>query len=211
MRSRGDLRRLNRLMGHPGLLAGLLAGTCPAPPAALAELGAGDGHLLAGVARRLGPGWRGTRALLVDRQPAVCAEARGQLTALGWKVELVVADVFNWFAAGRASGCEVLIANLFLHHFTDSELRGLLAQAAGEARVFAALEPRRSRLPLAASKLVGLIGCNAVTRHDAVVSVRAGFTGDDLSRLWTARGWELRETRAGLFSHLFMAQRGNGH
>ena len=55
-----------------------------------------------------------------------------------------------------------------------------------------------------AAKLVGLIGCNSVTRHDAVVSVRAGFTNRELSDLWPTQGaWLLQEQRAGLFSHLF--------
>ena len=47
-----------------------------------------------------------------------------------------------------------------------------------------------------------------MTCHDAVVSVRAGFTGQELSALWPDReGWELNETHAGRFSHLFVAQR----
>jgi hypothetical protein len=56
-----------------------------------------------------------------------------------------------------------------------------------------------------------LIGCNAVTRHDAAASVRAGFAGRELSALWPARpGWRLREGRAGLFSHLFVARMERG-
>jgi hypothetical protein len=47
-----------------------------------------------------------------------------------------------------------------------------------------------------------------VTRHDAVLSVRAGFAGRELSALWpSADGWKLEERRAGLFSHLFVAHR----
>jgi hypothetical protein len=75
-------------------------------------------------------------------------------------------------------------------------------------RLFIACEPRRSAPALAASRLVGLIGCNGVTRHDAVASVRAGFTGSELSALWPAGpGWKLHEGAAGLFSHRFMARR----
>jgi hypothetical protein len=56
--------------------------------------------------------------------------------------------------------------------------------------------------------MLGLIGANGVTRHDAAVSVRAGFKGGELSALWPANPrWRLRERRAGLFSHLFLAQR----
>jgi hypothetical protein len=101
-----------------------------------------------------------------------------------------------------------MVANLFLHHFSAAQLVELLGGAARRARVFVALEPRRSGWALAVSRMIWLIGCNDVTRHDAPVSVRAGFAGRELSRLWPAdAGWSLVERRAGPFSHLFVAQR----
>jgi hypothetical protein len=101
-----------------------------------------------------------------------------------------------------------LIANLFLHHFQEKELAPLLALAAARTDIFAACEPRRSPLPLAFSSLVGFIGCNRVTRHDAVISVRAGFAGNELSGWWPAKPeWHLEERSAGMFTHTFLAQR----
>jgi hypothetical protein len=47
-----------------------------------------------------------------------------------------------------------------------------------------------------------------VTRYDAPVSVRAGFRGQELSRLWPQSGWTLREQPARLFTHAFAARRG---
>jgi hypothetical protein len=55
--------------------------------------------------------------------------------------------------------------------------------------------------------MLGAIGCNDVTRHDAVASVRAGFRDGQLSALWPAGPWKLTERGAGLFSHLFVARR----
>jgi hypothetical protein len=53
-----------------------------------------------------------------------------------------------------------------------------------------------------------MIGCNDVTRHDAIVSVRAGFKNRELSELWPAGGaWILHEHAYGLFSHYFVARR----
>ena len=101
-----------------------------------------------------------------------------------------------------------MLANLFLHHFSEAQLAGMLAAAASQVRVFLALEPRRSGRSLLFSRLLWLIGCNRVTRYDAPVSVRAGFAGNDLSQLWPAgEGWALRERPVGSFSHLFIAQR----
>jgi hypothetical protein len=59
--------------------------------------------------------------------------------------------------------------------------------------------------------MLGFIGCNGVTRHDAKASVRAGFTENELSNMWPAeKGWNLAEHQAGPFSHCFVAQRVNG-
>ncbi|HMJ90456.1 MAG TPA: hypothetical protein VK530_11595, partial [Candidatus Acidoferrum sp.] len=82
------------------------------------------------------------------------------------------------------------------------------ALVAARTNLFVACEPRRSALALAASRSVALVGCGPVTRHDAVVSVRAGFRSSELSALWPETGtWRLIERRAGLFSHLFVARK----
>ena len=51
------------------------------------------------------------------------------------------------------------------------------------------------------------LGCNDVTRHDAAVSVRAGFREAEISAVWPSGPWSLREEARGLFSHLFVARR----
>src|SRR5438128_1170401 len=90
----------------------------------------------------------------------------------------------------------------------DAELLELVS---GRTNCFAACEPRRYPVALRASKWVWLLGCNPVTRHDAVASVRAGFDGAELSGFWPGDGgWRLREEAVGLFSHRFVAQRLNG-
>jgi len=48
-----------------------------------------------------------------------------------------------------------------------------------------------------------------VTRHDGVLSVRAGFVGDDLARAWPAPhdAWRVDEYEDGAFTHCFCAVR----
>jgi hypothetical protein len=61
---------------------------------------------------------------------------------------------------------------------------------------------------LLAGRLLWAIGCNEVTRHDALVSIRAGFAGDEITRLWPSDpGWKLVERPVNLASHLFVACR----
>jgi SAM-dependent methyltransferase len=145
--------------------------------------------------------------LFIDLQNLLSEDTKIEFAILNWGVRCVEADIFDWLSDPSAQ-TDVVLANLVLHHFTDAQLTLLFAEAAEKADAFIAVEPRRSRWPLFCARLLGLIGCNAVTRHDAPISVRAGFTGRELSALWPRNGeWELTECRAGLFSHLFVARR----
>ncbi len=206
--SRRDLRRLNQWMGNASIMASAL-GSLPidGKPWRMVEVGAGDGSFLSRVARRLGAGWQGTRATLLDRQNVIAEDAGLGFRKLGWEVEVVTRDVLEWCEETGPRLGTVVIANLFLHHFGRNQLEALLRGIARRSSFFVAVEPRRSLFSLAFSRLVGLIACNAVTRHDAPVSVRAGFCGNELSRLWPGtEGWVIREHSAGPFSHLFVAR-----
>jgi SAM-dependent methyltransferase len=206
--SRRDLRTLNTCRGSAALFASKLTKAFPKHrPGCLLDLGAGDGTLLLRIALRLGPSWQGTRASIVDQQQTVSTATRDGFKALGWELEILVADVFDWAQNPGSSPCDVVITNLFLHHFSTARLRDLFQALARHTKRFIALEPRRARWPLLCSRFVGFIGCNHVTRHDAPVSVRAGFSGRELSQLWPANGaWSVREESFGLFSHLFSAE-----
>jgi len=159
------------------------------------------------VAQKL-PQWRPLDVILLDQQPLVSPATSGKFAAGGWQVQTVTADVCAWLAQPAPVVPDVIVANLFLHHFDTAELSALLLRLAQRTRVLIACEPRRSRGALFGSHLLGLIGCNDITRHDAVVSVRAGFKNRELSGLWPDRAeWTLREHAYGLFSHCFVATR----
>ena len=182
MRSRRDLRRINALMGNASLVAGSLRRAKGAGGIHhLVELGAGDGSFTLSLARRLSPVAQLREVTLVDQAAFANGSAQVEFAKLGCALNVIQADVFDWLAGVRA--VDVIVANLFLHHFEEERLQKLLHLAASRSRVFIACEPRRSPMSLAGSRLLGLIGCNDVTRHDAVVSVRAGFSGRELSRL----------------------------
>ena len=207
MRSRRDLVRVNALMSNASIVAGALARALPAGAGHVAEIGAGDGAFALRVAGALGAG-SGATFTLLDRQAIVEEGTRTALERLGWNVRSVERDVFEWLADPATPSCDAIVANLFLHHFESAALARMLARIAERTGFFVACEPRRSRTALVASRLLGLIGCNDVTRHDAVASVVAGFRGNELSALWPApAAWTLEEVPRGLFSHLFVARR----
>jgi len=199
MRSRRDLRRINAWMGNHGIMARTLKKHFPAAPGRIVELGAGDGRFLLRVAEKTG--WNNVDAGLVDLQKNVHPDTIAAFSGIGWRATPVVVDVFDW--DGTA---DVVIANLFLHHFEDARLRALLERISRRTRFFIAIEPHRFRHPFVCGQLLRWIGCNAITQHDATISVRAGFVRRELSALWpdTDR-WRLVERRAGVFSHLFIA------
>jgi len=205
--SRRDLIRLNAVMRQAGLMSRLLKTACPkSAPRTILDLGSGDGLFMLRVARRLSRHWPNLTVVMLDRQARVNRETQAQFEKLGWVVEAVSADANAFLQDTRMKSVDIITANLFLHHLAGEKLRHLFALTARHTRAFASCEPRRAPLALGASRLVGALGCNAVTRHDAVASVRAGFRGKELSALWPDEsGWQLVEQSAGLFTHCFAA------
>jgi hypothetical protein len=228
--SRRDLRRLNAWMHNHAIMANALQTAANGQtPKQIVELGAGDGDFLLRVAQRLlslgdpsrtsqdNPNppepelratgvWSEVNVTLLDHQKVVTPQTLAAFASLGWRAEAVVADIFDW--AQISDPAEIIIVNEVLHHFDDARLAGLFRVIAGRTRLFIAIEPRRAPWPLFCSRLLWAINCNSVTRHDATVSVRAGFVGEELSALWPDKGnWQLTEQPASWFSHLFIARR----
>lgn len=177
--ARRDLRRVNTLMGNARHIAAALRPHWR-EGMRVADLGAGDGSLMRAVVRHLpGP----IEAISVDKSQGI--------------------DVLDYLR--QPGKLDAIVCNLFLHHLDADVLSDVLALAAERAPLFVACEPRRARIALQASRLLWVLGCNEVTRHDAVVSVRAGFTGNELSSAWPPGDWQLEERVAWPFTHLFVA------
>jgi 2-polyprenyl-3-methyl-5-hydroxy-6-metoxy-1,4-benzoquinol methylase len=204
VRSRRDLVRINALMFQVPIMAGLLRKHVRAKPLRILEIGAGDGTFMLAVARRLAKDWPAVELTLLDRIDLVSPERRDDFRKLGWRIETVTADVFEWIERVGHKRFDAVVANLFLHHFDNAGLAHLFSGLQRLAPVLLATEPRRGRFPLAAARLLWAIGANDVTLHDAAASVRAGFAGKELSALWR-RGEAVEERRGGLFSHVFAA------
>jgi hypothetical protein len=209
IRFRQDLKRINALTGNSRIMArGLLTHGGAERPQRLVDLGAGDGTFVLSLARRLAPRWPGVHVVLLDRQNFVTPDTREAFRALGWTVESLTTELFDFLARMGPNSGDTITANLFLHHFTAEQLTCVFARLAESASVFIACEPRRTAFVREASRLLWVIGCIDVSVRDAVVSARAGFIGKELSALWPAgRDWDLHERAAGPFSHYFIARR----
>lgn len=212
MRSRRDLKRVHQAMGTRTILLQALRDMPDLRPGGkrlrVLELGAGDGSLLLDIADALGPTWGPVDLTLLDAHQLITQATFARFAELDWAVVNWVADVFEWADNKAHDTWDLVIANLFLHHFEGTQLTRLLGAIADRSDRFLACEPRRGWLSLVGSHLVGVLGANAVTREDAVLSVHAGFRDRELTALWPGMGaqWNVKEYPAGMFSHCFRAE-----
>ena len=222
-RSRRDLQRLHRIMGTQRILLDALrkmtlrrSGSPSSLPLQVLEIGAGDGSLMLGVARALEGAWPPVSLTLLDQHNLLESSTERNYARAHWRVTAQVGDVLDWARQGPVDGLtpstarwDVIVSNLFLHHFEDQHLRLVLNAVAARTNYFFACEPRRAWMAAVGSHLVGAVGANVVTRQDAALSVRAGFCNKELSAHWPGpdSDWTLEEYPAGLFSHCFAASR----
>lgn len=208
-RSRRDLRRVNAWMGNSRHIADQLQIAAQRrPPQRVVDLGSGDGYLLLRCLNRLSGLPEGLEVLLVDCQRAADPAVLASLQARNFVPRVIEAEAARWLQQMPVGPNTWVLANLFLHHFSEEILRRILSTLADKTHLCCACEPHRDRWSLIAARLLWMIGAGPVTCHDAKVSVRAGFRPRELSALWpSGSGWSTFERRAGWFSHLFLAQR----
>jgi hypothetical protein len=203
IRSRRDLQRVNRIMGTRGII---IQGMQPA-------LGRCSRYLPLPIAQEVSGSWPAVHLTLLDRLALLDADTSTAFARLGWSVQTLRVDVLDWAAAPVPAHFpprwDVIVTNLFLHHFDDLLLPELLSAIAARCNWFVACEPRRAPVSLIGSYLIGAVGASRVTRNDAVLSVHAGFRDAELSIAWPGDhdDWQLQEHAAGLFSHFFRAAR----
>jgi hypothetical protein len=176
-RSRRDLRVINFLMGNERWLARRIAALPAAREKGVIEIGAGEGTLLERLAHRH-PGIPLTGCDLAPR-PA------GLTEAIRWDRR----DVFESLAD---AGGGILAANLFLHHFEDDALERFRPHL----ERFDAIcinEPFRTQQTLLDARFM-LPFVGRATKHDMIVSIRAGFVPGELpERLGLGREWTVHE------------------
>ena len=186
VQSRHDLLKVNWIMGnHRWMLRQLRLEHRPGE--SICELGAGDGAL-------------GRKILAAG----ICRESELHAVDLApqpddWPQKAVWhrGDLF----ATPLPDCEILVANLFLHHFTPEQLELLGSRLPTATRLILAAEPARYRIHQYSGRLFcALTGLNHVTRYDMQICIRAGFRGDELPRSLLLPApwlWQARDTLSG--------------
>lgn len=163
IRGRRDLRMINFVMGNERWIRAQVAGHQASAAKGVVELGAGGGELLGRLAK-FGP----ARGFDLVPRPA----------RLPKKVAWTQGDL--WESEREITG-GVLVANLFLHHLQPDEL-SRLGRIADRFEVLVFVEPLRTKDALwMGERLLPFVG--EATKHDMMVSIRAGFVEGELPKL----------------------------
>ena len=117
----------------------------------------------------------------------------------------------HWFQRDVLSDslpdAEIVVANLFLHHFEPPELERLGRRLPKSCRVLLCSEPARRWIHIWQSKLLLTLPISGVTRHDMPASIHAGFLGEELPRFLGISDWKVRVSTTFFGAYRLEAQR----
>lgn len=182
VRSRQDLRFINHFMrGEEWILQSLHQSVTL--PKRVIELGAGEGKLVNKISRAF-PEVQVTALDFIPKPESVDE-----------KVEWVSGDLMEYEGFSEDT---VVVANLFIHHLEREGLEKLGHKLSGVQGLYFS-EPYRARIPLVMGRSIFPL-VNEVTRHDMMVSIKAGFKRGELPEVF-GEAFQWTET-VGLFGGL---------
>jgi len=183
-----DLWRINRRLGGVSSNLRMLDhffSRTGAHPVRILDVGSGDSRLADRLRTELLQRNIRTEFFVLDRR--LTHLAGGHPLAAG--LQPVVADVFALPFPERSF--DVVMCNLFLHHFSGESARKLLcslANVASQAVLVNDLE--RHVLPYLFIRFLGFpFAHSRITRHDGPASVRQAYTRDELAALASGAGF----------------------
>lgn len=182
-----DLWRINRYLGGISsnfrMLKRVLARTGLCSPRIL-EIGAGDSRLAGRIRQKLLELGICPEYFVLDRRLSHLANGSSQDGGL----LPVVADGFALpFAEGSF---DVVMCNLFFHHFSGEKALEFLRSLAGVARRAVCVNDlERHVLPYLFIKIASPFARSRLTKHDAPASVRQAYTREELKDLATRAGF----------------------
>lgn len=181
-----DLWRINRWLGGLGGCRRLLKPFLPGPgqPFRVLEVGSGSAHLAARLSEDLRRAGYDVRFVVTDRSAAHLRAGHPWRSGL-WPLAAEAPDLP--FAAGAF---DVVLSNLFLHHFSGEQaVRVLQAMAHAARRAVLVNDLERHWLPYAFIRVAPFFARSPITRHDGPASVRQAYTQDELKELARAAGF----------------------
>lgn len=138
------------------------------------------------------------RVVAVDRRAEMIEAARANAPAIP-NLHFETGDIFALEQQFAAHSFDVVHASLTLHHFPDEAVIAALRAMAGVARHAVIWNDlKRGAIPTAAVRVATMFAMGS-TKHDARVSVEAGFTPADIELLAQRAGLRVLWMRGALF------------
>ncbi|HKT10965.1 MAG TPA: methyltransferase domain-containing protein [Terriglobia bacterium] len=176
-----DLWRINRWLGGVSGCLRLLEryfARRGSRSARILDVGSGDSRLAARLQSELARRHRSVEFVALDRRLSHLRNGNHSPR----KPPRVAADVFN--CPFVENSFDVVICNLFLHHFSGDEAVELLRRLAGIASDAVLINDlERHPLPFAFIRIAWPFARSRITRHDGAASVRQAYTRDELADL----------------------------
>jgi 2-polyprenyl-3-methyl-5-hydroxy-6-metoxy-1,4-benzoquinol methylase len=181
-----DLWRINRRLGGVSsnlkLLERFFAKTGPHPVRVL-DVGAGDARLAHRLREKLAAQKIRADIVALDRRRSHLG-----MCANGNRLPSVAADVFR--LPFRNEAFDVVMCNLFFHHFSGQSARDLLRRMAAAAREAVLVNDlERHWLPYLFIRCARPFARSRITRHDGPASVRQAYTRPELEALVREAGF----------------------
>ena len=182
-----DLWRINRCLGgvwsNLRMLKRVLA-RAGTHSVRILEIGAGDSRLAGLIRQRLLKRGIHVESFVLDRRLSHLVGGRPAAAGL----HPVVADGFA--LPFPEQSFDVVMCNLFFHHFSGERAREFLRSLAGVAsRAVLVNDVERNILPYFFIRIGYPFARSRLTRHDAPASVRQAYTRDELAELAAGAGF----------------------
>lgn len=183
------LARINRLSGADRILFPPIRALAANNPLSVLDVATGSGDVPIALHRRAKRAGIELTIRACDVSARAIEAARARAKRAGAPVEFFVADALGSDPLPEA---DVVTSSLFVHHLTDTDApRLLLRMAAAARRLVLINDLRRCARGLALARLVPrLLTTSRVVHVDAVLSVEAAFTIDELRTLARDTGME---------------------
>lgn len=179
------LETLNRLLGGNATilkaLETLLKKQSKIKPIIIVDLGCGHGDILRDVAKFGRKNNYTFKLIGIDANAAAVDYAR-ELSKGYPELTFKVLDVFS--EDFKKQSYDVMMSNLFLHHFKDSQLRLLLKQGIQKATIGAIINDlHRHRLAYYLFKFAALFIRNKMVVNDGLISILKAFKRNELETI----------------------------
>lgn len=164
--------------GHAALLAGLGQIGDSWPPGKimnLVDIGCGTGDVCRAILSWAQKNTLNIRYTGIDNNPRIIQTARSAVTDP--RTRFITGSIF-----GPLPRADVVTVSMLLHHFPDSEAFTALARAVHAARHAVIItELERSLKAYIVCWIATRLTGNPLSRHDALLSIRKGFTIEELT------------------------------